>query len=370
MPETKTTKLLTENLKLGVNIANRFVPLRPSLPALGNLLLESQKGKIQISSTNLESSVQLSQASSGEDWATTVPAKVFVELVNSLKDKETALNLDKETLELSSGSTKATFNTLAASEFPQIAKVETKNNKDTVQKSLQEAIGKVAFAASSEETKPVLGGILLRSKGEETLLVTTDSYRLAIATLKENLGLDDLLIPARGFAEALKIAGELEEETISLVSSAENNQLLISGSSFQIASRLIDGVYPNYEQIIPSDFVTTLRANREELLSALKTAAVLARDIGNVVRLNLKSGKSTTIEADTAQIGSASTSLDAEVDGEELQVAFNSNFLLDGLAALKDEEVEIRFAGSLKPAVLENKNKDFKYIAMPVRSQR
>ncbi|HSX58438.1 MAG TPA: DNA polymerase III subunit beta [Candidatus Saccharimonadales bacterium] len=368
--EAKTTKILTENLKTAVNIANRFVSLRPSVAALGNILLKSSKGKIEFFSTNLESSIALSEVASGEDWETTVPAKIFVELVNTLKEKETSLAVEKETLQLVSGATKATFNTIAASEFPTIQLSGDKLKKDLSQKTLAEIVGKIAFAATVEETKPVLTGILIRSKGGKTLLVATDSYRLAIGTLNESLGEEEMLVPAKTLVEALKIAGELQEESIGIGTSEENNQLLFAGDNFQIATRLIDGVYPAYEQIIPDTFVASVKVSKDALTDALKTASVLSRDIGNVVRLKLKAPQQLVIEGDTAQIGQAVTEVEAEVTGEELTVAFNSNFLLDGLSSLKEAEVEIKFSGVLKPAVFENSKKDFKYVVMPVRAQR
>ena len=364
-----TTKLPSEKLRQAVSICNRFVPLRPSLPVLANIKFESQKTKLKLTATNLENSVSLELPSSGEVWETTIPAKLLVEFLNLVKSTEAILTESKETVEVVCGEARGSFNTIAASEFPTVPE-EKQRTTEIAQKDLQQAVGDVVFAASGDEGKPVLNGILLRTKSNKTLLVATDSYRLAQHQLDQDYNLNDIIVPARALAEAVKIAGELGEEVVHLTTSAENNQLFIAGESFQIANRLIDGVYPAFEQIIPSSFVCEARVAKEEMVAAVKQTAVFARDTGNVVKLFLTKKEGLKVWASTKQVGEGSSSLKADVSGEDLEVAFNSHFLLEGLEAAAGRELKLRFSGSLKPALIVGENENaFNYIVMPVKPQ-
>lgn len=363
------TKVSSEKLRQAVNICNRYISLRPSLPVLANIKIVSDKSRLRLSSTNLENSIVVDVAASGEVWETTIPAKLLVEFLNLAKAEQATLSENKETVEVSCGEAQGKFNTIAASEFPNIP--EEKNKAFEIeQKDLYQAVSKVVFAASTDEGKPVLNGVLLRSKGDKLQLVATDSYRLAEYELSEKFEMEDTIIPARAFSEAVKIAGELGEEVVQLTVSQGSNQLFVSGQNFQIAIRLIDGVYPAFEQIIPTTFVTELTVAKDELINAVKQAAVFARDTGNVIKLFLAKKTGVKIWASTKQVGEGSSSLTAALTGEDLEVAFNSHFLLAGLDAVEGSDVVIKFSGSLKPAlVLGEANKAFNYIVMPVKPQ-
>lgn len=362
-------KISSEQLKLGINICSRFVPLRPTLPVLSNIRLQGTKTKIKLSATNLESSVTVELPAAGEAWETTVPAKLLVEFLNLVKGSETKITLDKDKVNLVSGMAEGNFNTINANEFPAIPGKQV-GALEIGQKELYLAVQNIAFAASSDEGKPVLNGILLRSVENKTLLVATDSYRLARFELTQDYNLTDLIVPARAFAEAVKIAGELGEEVISLGSAAENNQLFVSGENFQISTRLIDGVYPAFEQIIPHDFVCEVMVDKQDLISAVKQAAVFARDTGNVVKLFITKKAGVKVWASTKQVGEGSATVAAAVSGEDLNIAFNSRFLLDGLEACSGKEVKLRFSGELRPGIVTGDNeKEFNYVVMPVKPQ-
>ncbi len=366
-------KLIKEDLQKIVNITNRFVPLRPSLPVLGNIYVAAQKGRLVLQATNLESSIRLSTAAkSAEEWATTVPAKFFVEVLNSLKGREVELNLEKENLLINTQETEGSLATISASEFPKPPFVETVQSEAEVSvKETYTAIGRVAFAASQDEGKPVLTSIFITKEKDATVIVATDGYRLAKQALPNSYGLKDLLVPARIFVEALKAANDTEEEQVGLAVSAKENQLLVVGENLQVATRLISGTYPNFNQIIPQSFVASFVVAKEDLAAAVKTTAVFARDLGNVVTFELTKNNELLLNAATLQVGEASTKLTPEITGEPVKVSFNSQYFLDGLSALKDEIVEVKFSGPLSPAAITaNGKEDFLYIVMPVKSQR
>lgn len=363
-----TTKVSSEKLKQAVNIANRFISLRPTLPVLGNLKLESTKTKLTISATNLENSLILQISASGNDWETTVPAKLLLEFINLVSDPEAVISFEKDRLEVSCGVTNGSFNTISAAEFPVIPEADSEK-VSLSQKELFTAVSSINFAASVDEGKPVLNGILVRSKDKSLTLVATDSYRLAEYSLAQGLELTELVVPAKSFSEAVKIGGELGEEVIDLGVVTENNQLFFSGENFQVATRLIDGTYPNFEQIIPTNFVCEAVVDKASLVSAVKQTAVFARETGNVVKLFIDK-KNIRVWASTKQIGEGESKVLAEVEGEELEIAFNSRFLLDGFEQVAGPSLKLKFSGNLKPALILGENdKNFRYVVMPVKSQ-
>jgi DNA polymerase-3 subunit beta len=369
--EKNQTTLLKEELLKAVVIANRFISPRPTLPVLANLLIKSEKGKIVIGATNLETSVRLTiPAKSDSEWEITILAKIAAEFIASAQSKEINLAKEKEAIKIFGDGVSGTLSGIDASEFPKLPEVGQEDTIEFQQKSLQEAINQIAFAASVEESKPVLTGILIRSEEGKTIAVATDGYRLARKDLGKEYKVGETLISAKSLVEVLKIAGEMGEEVVNLTISKEKNQTIFSGDSFQISGRLLDGVYPNFKQIIPQTFIATASVNREELSAAIKAAAVFARDIGNVVKFNLEIGKEIKITANTAQIGEGNATVAAAIEGENLTVAFNSHYLLEGLNGIKSETVEINFSGPLSPALLRDANdKSYIYIIMPVKAQ-
>lgn len=367
------TSLLKENLQKGVSLVNRFVSLKPTIPVLANIYLSGEKAKLTLRVTNLETSIQVELPAKTEaSWETTAPAKLLSEFLNAVGGNETVLALEKENITIKTQDSQGTLATIAASEFPKPPFVETRQEATSFKASeIYQIVSKIAFAASQDEGKPVLNSIYLTKEDDKPLLVATDGYRLTKHTLERKEQFGDLLVPARTFLEALKVANDLEEEEVGILSNADANQLLIIGDKFQVATRLINGTYPNYKQIIPTSFGTSVEIKREELIAAVKATAVFARDLGNVVTLAVSPKQKLSISASTKQVGEGSTLLTANVAGSELVVSFNSHFLVDGLAALKSDSVRIEFSGALSPAKISAADEpNFVYIVMPVKAQK
>lgn len=369
--EKKSTTVRREELLKQVAIANRFVPLKPTLPVLGNLLLKVSPGQLKISATNLETSIQLSLAvKSKENWELTVPAKILNEFLTTSPGDEVVLELQKESLQVRIGETTATINGIGASEFPKLPLVNNERALEITQKEFHEAVAKVASAASVDEGKPVLTGILIKNINDKTTMVATDGYRLSRKELSTKYNLEETLINAKTLVEVLKIAGELGEEKLQMTLTPSENQAIFSGDSFLVSGRLLSGVYPSFEQIIPSKFATTSLVNKTALTEAIKSAAVFARDLGNVVKISTKDKAGLEISANTAQVGQSQAQITSENHGDPLKIAFNSRYLLDGLASLGSDTVEIKFSGALSPTLLQDpKDKSFIYIVMPVKAQ-
>lgn len=369
--EKSKTLLLHEDLIKVVNIVGRFIPLRPSLPVLGNLLLKVDKANLFVSSTNLETAITVSlPVKTNQDWEITVPAKIFSEFLNNTSGKEVGLEIVKEALKITTEAANGTVAAITASEFPKLTTDIGKDNIEFDQKELLEAVNSVAFSASIDEGKPILNGILLKNEADKTIIVATDGYRLSKKELKTKYNLEEILLAAKTLVEVLKIAGELGEEKIKLNLSAENNQAVFSGDDFVLTGRLLSGTYPNFNQIIPTKFESKIEVNKAALISAIKSAAVFARDLGNVVKLEIDKDTQLKVSANTLQVGEGEASVAATNSGEKLKVAFNSRFLLDGLNSLKGEVVELNLSGVLSPALLRDKDEtSYIYIVMPVKAQ-
>lgn len=369
--EKNKVSLQKEELLKALVIASRFVPLRPSIPVLANVLIKAEKGNLIISATNLENSAKIIiPAKSNEEWEITIPAKIATEFVSNANGKEISIEKEKESIKILGEEVSGSLTGISASEFPKLPEEKDSKVIELKQKTIQEAINQVAFAATTDESKPILTGILIRSEEGKTSAVATDGYRLAKKELEGNFEISEILIGARSLVEVLKIAGEMGEDNVKLSVSKEENQTIFSGDNFQISGRLLDGVYPNYKQIIPQKFVTTVKTNREQLIAGIKAAAVFARDIGNVIKLNIEENKEVKITANTLQVGEGESRVAGEVKGETLKVAINSHYLLEGLNCLKSEIVELSFSGVLSPTLLRDPaDKSFFYIVMPVKAQ-
>jgi len=360
-----------EELSKALGLASRVVSLKPSLPVLANILLRANKTGLEILATNLETSVRINIAAKvSVEGETTVPAKIFSELVNTSREEKFRLKLEKENLEISGENIKATLATIGPMEFPPIAQVPKSQGIKLEIKELTEALNQTLFAASVDEGRPVLTGILIRGSGEGALLVATDGYRLARKQTQIAYEGEDLIVPARSFQEVIKYIQDMGGEELSLVVLADKNQILFVGERFEIASRLLEGAFPNFEQIVPSKFVSGVSTQKALLVDTIRETAVLARDLGNVVQMEIDTKKGVVLSAKTAQIGSAVTSLEGKVSGEALKVAFNAKYLLDGLAVSGSELVDLSFSGATSPALIAAKeDKTFTYIVMPVRVQ-
>lgn len=363
------TTLLKEDFYQMVLICTRFLAARPNLPVLNNLLIEARKNKLRLSATNLETAIKIESTAKNEgDWETTIPGRIINEFMSQAKGKEVLLEEEKENIKITSGEINASLASISAGEFPKLPTLKTKTEEYET-KTLYQAVSQVAFSASHDEGKPILTGILLKKEKEGTLAVATDGYRLAKKVIKSDYNFDRLVVPAKTLVEALKVANEMGSEKVSMALSEEENQLFITGDSFALASRVLDGVYPQFEQIIPNQFVATVRAEKEKLTDAIKAAAVFAKDIGNVVKIKIKK-EEIEVSANTAQVGEATASLPAEISGEEIKVAFNSQYVLEGLAAIKEDSIKISLSGSLSPALITaEKNDGFSYIVMPIKAQ-
>lgn len=363
---------LLEHLQKKLPFIQHAVSSRSQLPVLLNFLIEAKDGTLRIAATDLEIGIEVVlQASVEEEGGITVPAKLFLELISSLPVGKVTLETKDTSLRVITQKTKSTLQTIAKEEFP--ALYEEKGallatlKKDTVQQEL----GKVVFAASSDTARPALSGMLLQKEENGFLLVATDGYRLSLlhlasVTATEKDDNTKLLIPARIIREILSLKSD---EDIHVYVSSKSNQILFSIGDTTIVGRLIEAEFPNYERIIPTHTDCTAVVDREELQKAVKTCAIFARETSNIVKLTLQEGK-IIVSANTPSVGENTVEVETKITGEGNEIAFNARYLLDVLAHLEEETIIFEMTGPLNPGVFKvQSNNAFLHLIMPIRVQ-
>lgn len=364
--------VLAENLQKKLPFINHAVSPRNQLPILSNILLVTKNGKLQISSTDLEIGIQVEiPASIEEDGGITVPAKIFLDLISSLPSEKITLETKGESLEISSKNTKTSLQTIPQDEFPKL--YEEKGEKIMAFKNnFKKDLSSIVFSASLDLGRPALSGVLVKKDAEGFSVVATDGYRLSlkkneeIEGLKENLD-NNLIIPARIIRELIgfkDLDGEVE-----VFISKEKNQILFRAGDMVLIGRLIEADFPNYQKIIPQDSASNISFDKEEMHKAVKICSIFARETANIVKLSLKKDK-ITVSANTPSIGENKVDIEAKLEGEENEIAFNAKYLLDFLSNVDDEEITFEMTGPLNPGVFKVKsNPNFLHLIMPIRVQ-
>lgn len=370
--------ILQENLSQGLVIASRSVATRAQLPVLGNVLLGTDKGRLKLSATNLETGINLWLGAKIEkEGAISIPAKILTEFVSSLPAGRVEIESRENTLYLTSGSYEASFVGLAANEFPTVPSMKTKAVLKFESSLLSSAINQTALAAAQDEGRPILTGVLLKSQNKELTLVATDGYRLSLKKLKKVVGIEKvkefkkgLVLPARTLLEVARVATEETEGKIGLAVTPKASQVIFAVDDIEIVSRLIEGNFPDFEKIIPDKGKTKALVEREELTRAVRIASIFARESANIVKFSLQKGN-LEVSANTAQVGDNKSRVEAKIEGETGKIAFNSRYLLDFLNIVGADQISFEMTGSLNPGVFKPVGDDsYLHIIMPVRVQK
>lgn len=369
---------LQENLSHALNIATRFVSTKTQLPVLGNFLLATDKGKLKIAATNLEISICLWVGAKVEkEGGISLPARTFLEFISSLPAEKVSLFSEEGLLKVEGGSFRASFNGSPPQEFPSFPQKEEKPLLALQKEFFSKAVLRVGFSASQDEGRPILTGVKWMFGPEEMQIVATDGYRLSLQTLvdaKEKTPSKEefLIIPARALLEVARIARENKEEEVKIIPAKEKGQLIFALEEMEVATRFLEGEFPEFQKIIPQGFSSKARLEKEAFLRAVKTASLFARDSANIVRLKLVSsdGGKVVVSANSPQVGENICEVEAKIEGEEVETAFNYRYLLDFLSNVEGEEVVFETSGPLNPGVFKIAGDDsYLHIIMPVRVQ-
>ncbi|HEY8447038.1 MAG TPA: DNA polymerase III subunit beta [Thermomicrobiales bacterium] len=370
---------LQENLQRALSQVSRAVATKTALPVLGNVLLATDEGRLKIAATNLEIGITTWIGASVEDEGRiTVDARLLSEFVNTLPNDAVQLVADpaRASLLVQCGRDKAAINGIDAEDFPVIPTVGDEAYSATVDAQLlREMIGQVEFAAASDDSRPVLAGVLMRFEDQKLTLAAADGFRLAVreGELEEPVPSRlDVIVPARAVRELARIIGD-STEPVRLAITPNQSQLLARIGETEFLSRLIEGTFPDFRQIIPRDFATRVEVGRDAFLNAVRRASYFARDNNDVVRLMIHPSDDDVmpgtmeVSATAAERGNSQSFVDASVSGPELQIAFNARYLTDVLSVLKQGQVFLGMnganqAGVVRPAGAE----EYTHVIMPM----
>lgn len=358
-----------DNLAQALQIVSRMVKNRVTLPVLANIMLATDKGRLKLSATDLEAAVVTwVGVKIDEEGALTIPARTLVDFISTISDETITLTSEGADVLIKTAKNMATIKGIAAEEFPIIPQINSDSPIEIPAGTLKQAILSVAVAAALDETRPVLSGVLLRFRGTELKIVSTDSYRLAELTYKISAAEkpQDVILPARTANELARILPS-DDSIVSI--NLGDNQAEFKFAEIQFVSRQIEGTFPDYEQIIPKDFVFEFTLPKRDLEEAIKLNNIFARDAGNNIKVSTTDGE-VIINSISAQSGDAEARLKVAAKGSPLTVAFNAKYLLDGLNVLIGEEATVGLSGPLSPGMITNpEDKGFKYIIMPLRAE-
>ncbi|HBP00822.1 MAG: polymerase III, beta subunit protein [Candidatus Moranbacteria bacterium GW2011_GWE1_49_15] len=375
-----------ENFKKAIYNTERVVGKHITLPILENILLETEGGMLKISATNLEIGVFLKVGAKVEkEGKITIPAKLLSSFVNNLPaDSTVSLVLEDQALKVSSGSVEATVKGLLAQDFPIIPEMEGSFLFSLPAQEIKEMIPRLISCASLDNTRPELSGVNMLLFENEVHLAATDSFRLAEAVVpikKENENEyrlfkeknNSLIIPSNTLSEVLRV---ISPETKEIKVSIEESQIFFQIDNVRIVSRLINGKYPEYKQIIPGQFSTKVVLLKDELLRAVKIAGIFARNKAGEVKFEIDPTTSEArVYSKAEEVGENKTILQSEISGPEQEVIFNPRFIADAVQAISTPKVALLMNSSSSPAVLrmvegkENKEiKNYTHIIMPIKS--
>ncbi len=369
---------LSQNLAEGLSTVNRVCTTSGSLPVLSHVLLSTDEGRLRVAGTNLETSISnIVNAKVEEEGAITVPADVISELITSLPEQKIELSTEKMVLHVKGEGIDAKLNGIPADEFPELPVTHEEPSFEIDLDNLVPALKKVVFAAAKDEGRPVLTGVLTKLEDNKLVLVAVDGFRLSekkieidsVDSANYSWSEEGVVIPARAFKELIRIS---KQGSVELTIETGEGRAIFEFGEVRLASRLLEGSFPEYKKIIPDTSILEGSVNREEIKKAVSLAAVFARGSSNIVKLrsDLDNNK-IILSANTADIGEnvVETNLEKPV-GEDLKVAFNSNYLLECFNNLDTEKINLIFSGSLKPLVIKNADNDeFLHLIMPVRVQ-
>lgn len=357
-----------ENLNRGLLIVNHVANKNANLPILGNVLIEADKTGIKLSTTNLEVGIScLVRGKTEEPGKITVPSRLLADYISLLPNEKIDFESAENDLLVNCQKSHTKIKGMAADEFPVIPQVEKKETYQVKTKDFKKAISSVIFAVTYDESRPEISGVFTNLVEKEITLVATDSYRLAEkkAVLANRAKKEkSVIVPVRTYQEILRILEEEKEETEIVIN---ENQILFAMDDVELVSRVIDGQYPDYKQIIPKEHQTKVIVNVAEFAKSIKTAALFCKSGINDINLIFENNKA-KISTSNTQIGENQSELEVKQEGKSNQIVFNCRYLLDGLANLESEEAELRLIDSTNPGLLMPIGQtDYLYIIMPIK---
>jgi DNA polymerase III subunit beta len=359
-----------ERLVSRLLLAGRAVSTRSAMPSLGGILVTATAGSVELRSTDMEIGLSLAlDADVDTEGSALLPGRLLVDVVRSLPSGETVaveLRPEQRDVEITAGTARFHLRILPTEDFPRLPQLEGETITMPAG-AFAETVERVARAASRDEVRPILTGILVSAEEKTLTMVATDSYRLSVKHTELEEPVSQAIeanVPARALRELARIVASEEAEQVEIA--LPGNQVLFRAGGVVLSSRLIEGQFPSYRQLIPESFDHEVRLPREEFLDATRRVSQLAQR-NAPLRLAFAE-QELTIAAETPEVGDASEAMPAPYSGEALEIAFNPEFLIAGIESVETDEIVVRITSPLRPGLLEPLDSDdFRYLVMPIR---
>lgn len=342
--------------------AGRAVGTRSPLPILQGILCDVRGGSLAVTGTDTEITIRTQlEVEVLEEGSTVVPAKLAAEAVRKLPPGAVSISTSDGEVEIQGNGPRFRLRELNVEDYPQVGAVESDESVDVDGRELLSALSQVGVAASTDEARPTLTGVLFESEGDDLRLVATDSYRLAVREVKSVAGLATTLVPYRALRELARTIGH-DAMAVGL----GDREATFSSERGALGVRVIESTFPNYRQLLPDSYPNRLVVDKESLLDAVGRAALVAED-HIPVRLSLHTG-GVELSVSRQEVGEETEHLAGEYEGEELTIAFNTRYLIDGVGAIDSDSVVIESSDPLKPGLITGLDSPlFRYLLMPVR---
>ncbi len=360
---------LQEKFKKAINIVERITGKNVNLPILSNILIETDKGRLKISATDLEIGLNVWISAKVETAGkVTVPVSILSNFISSLPQDKVYIETNKNDLLIKCGSFNATIKGLHTDDFPIIPELNDQPFLTLKAKDIHKAISQVHIAASFSDTRPEIAGVFFRFNPNGSLkLAATDSFRLAEKTLKNVIQItqeSSLIIPLKTIIELARILSEKDVDVKLII---KENQILFDLGDIHVVSRLIEGHFPDYERIIPQEFKSEVVIEKNKLIEAIRIASFFVAK-ANDVSFNFSAKNGLEIESASQELGSHHSTIKAEVKGDDVRLVFNYKYIIDGLNSIDKTKVIFQLNGKEKPLLIKGVgDASYIYIAMPVR---
>ena len=369
--------VLQENLAQGLNVVSRAVSARSTYPILANVLIAAEDGRLKLSATDRELGITAwIGAKIEEPGATTVPARTLADLVTTFPNETIQMELvvRTQTLQLRAGRSNAEIKGIDAQEFPPMPEPDKSAGIELTAGDFKEMIQQVVFAASRDDARPVLTGVLITVEGKTMTMAAADGFRLSVRKAELKSAVEQPLraiVPARALNELARIAAD-DKEQVHMVLPPGRGQVVFSLKDAELRCQLVEGAFPEYQQIIPNGHKTRTIVSAESFLKAAKQAEIFARESSHIARLDIKPGDGKApgtmeISAQSEETGSNDSKMDATVEGVPILIAFNVRFLREALDVMKSSDVALETSAAASPGVIHPVgNEDFLHVIMPM----
>ena len=370
--------VLQENLAHGLSIVSRAVSPRSTLPVLSNILVATDDGRLRLSATNLELGITCwIGAKIEEEGSTTVPARTFTDLVSTIPPAKTDISLNEptQTLNIKSGSLNTDIKCIDAQEFPPMPSPDLEAGIEINVSDFKEMIKQVVFAASHDEARPILTGVLITVEDNTMTLAAADGFRLSVRTAKLSNPVTapiKAVIPARALSELARISND-GSEVITMALPPDRGQVIFRTKDIELISQLIEGTFPDYQQIIPKDYQSRTILSTASFLKSCKQAEIFAREGSLIAQVNIRPGAEENspgeveISGQSEETGSSQAVMDATIEGGDIIIAFNVRYLREVLDVIQTQNVALETSKSTSPGVLRPVGDDnFLHVIMPM----